>query len=338
MRKLSTIGFLSSIYNEWLLLISYLGDYFRYRRNSITYSRKLNRQNLDSILMINSHSIEKGLSNTKFRFGFGRQLIEETMEMVDKLLEENSDLIIFTPFQSVLSSISEYYFVHNENELYRQNNLSYLLKISHFLQKHSDSIDIESKGGTKTVSRTRIIDSCKLDFSQLSTNRFSIRDFSTEKLSSDLIYEAINLAMTTPSVCNRQGWSQIVVSDFTKIQEILTLQGGFKGYGENIQYLILITSTYNYYQSYNERNQAFVDGGSYSMSLIYALTYLGAANCPLNANLPIKSLNKVKAILNLDQSELLIMFIAVGSYKEENKIPMSRRYKSNEKKLRMVGK
>ncbi|MGF3194962.1 hypothetical protein [Facklamia sp. P13055] len=50
------------------------------------------------------------------------------------------------------------------------------------------------------------------------------------------------------------------------------------------------------------------------MSLIYALTYKGVANCSLNANFEIEKEKYFRDLLDIDLSEDLIGFIAYESY------------------------
>ena len=161
----------------------------------------------------------------------------------------------------------------------------------------------------------QILDNSQFPFKKFSDSRSSIRDYSETMVDSNLILEALNIAKNTPSACNRQPWKVHIISNKKFINDILTLQNGFKGYGENLRTLLLITSNNRFLSSIHERNQGFIDAGLYSMNLMYAFHSLGIATCPLNAALSLENDLKVRRILNISDNENLCMFIALGNYK-----------------------
>jgi nitroreductase len=61
-----------------------------------------------------------------------------------------------------------------------------------------------------------------------------------------------------------------------------------------------------------ERNQLWIDGGLFSMALLYALQSLGLASCCLNLCIPWTVEKKLAKIYRLPASERPIMMIAVG--------------------------
>lgn len=72
----------------------------------------------------------------------------------------------------------------------------------------------------------------------------------------------------------------------------------------------------------NERNEPFVDGGLFSMSLLYALEAYGLAACPLNAMFSLSQDRQTRALLNIPDYELPVMYIAVGNFPES--VPVCR--------------
>ena len=67
----------------------------------------------------------------------------------------------------------------------------------------------------------------------------------------------------------------------------------------------------------HERNQVFVDGGMFAVTLLYSLTFLQVATCPLHADFYQDKELLLKEILNIGDDEKLICFIAYGSYPKE---------------------
>lgn len=59
------------------------------------------------------------------------------------------------------------------------------------------------------------------------------------------------------------------------------------------------------------------------MSLVYALTYEGLATCVLNAEFDFERERQLRVLLNIEDSEMLIGFITIGTYPEKFKSPVS---------------
>ncbi|MGH2182869.1 nitroreductase family protein, partial [Enterococcus faecalis] len=121
----------------------------------------------------------------------------------------------------------------------------------------------------------------EVDFKYLALNRYSIRDYDSSDVDLGMLNEAIEIALKSPSVCNRQSARVYVINDKKEIKELLNIQGGFNGY-ELPPCLILVTCDIQDFIDISERNQPYIDGGIFAMSLIYALEYQGFATCTLN--------------------------------------------------------
>lgn len=117
--------------------------------------------------------------------------------------------------------------------------------------------------------------------------------------------------MKSPSVCNRQSSRVHLITNHDMIQKVLSVQAGMTGY-KTPPALIITTSDLNCFISPTERNQPFIDGGIFSMSLLLALEYEGFASCPLNAMFDKKRELKIKDIANINDNENIIMIISLG--------------------------
>lgn len=139
------------------------------------------------------------------------------------------------------------------------------------------------------------------------------------------IESALSISMKTPTVCNRQPNRVYVVKNKKVMEKVLEIQGGYKGY-KLPAILILVSTDNRAFVSINERNEGFIDGGLFSMSLLYALEYEGLGACALNAMMNHDKEQEIKRILNVSEFENLIMFIAVGQIPDKGvKCPKSQR-------------
>lgn len=312
--------------------INYIKNFnlFKYdqRRYKKHYSKRIgsgktSRQLLARIIF-STHAIEKGLSHENFRYGFGKRALSNLandMKCYDvKNYDKNNDAYI-----SALSAVGEYIKRHKEADF----DLEYLEKI------FGNELITEIKnnkviiGGSTTVLGSSKFNNKNANFKELFNNRYSIRAYSKKKLDKKLIDSSIELSMKSPSVCNRQSSRTYVIYNKEKIKQVMNIQKGMTGY-EMPPVLIITTSDCSSFVEITERNQSYIDGGMFSMSLLLSLEYYGLAACPLNAMFGVRIDKLLRKIVGIGDSENIIMLIAVGNFKEKNLIPKSFRYKAKD--------
>lgn len=114
-------------------------------------------------------------------------------------------------------------------------------------------------------------------------------------------------------------------TDKEKISEILTLQGGNRGFGHLADKLIVLTQEQGISHGVYERHQIYVDGGMFAMNLLYALHYKKIVACSLNCNFSMMKERKMRKICNVDSSEMFVMMISCGIAPDNFKIASSKR-------------
>lgn len=156
-------------------------------------------------------------------------------------------------------------------------------------------------------------------------SRYSLREFKEEAVDKELIGRAVRLAMKTPSVCNRQAWAVYHSADQKVKDVVLDHQNGNKPFGKKIPNLLVVTADLKAFFTGNERYQHWIDGGLFSMSLIYALHSLGVGSCPLNWSQSPSVDKSLRMLLDIDSAHTIIMVVAVGYPDEWNKVCVSAR-------------
>lgn len=184
--------------------------------------------------------------------------------------------------------------------------------------------------GIKSISKEDIETHInKINYEEFFNARFSIRQFSDLEVEIELIKKSINIARKTPSVCNRQGWKAHVYTNKTEIEQILQYQNGNRGFTDSINKLIITTADLSSSFGIGERNQGYVDGGMFSMSLVNALHSKGLGTCCLNCSINSKVDKKLRKIAKIPESESIIMMIAVGHLPEKLNVASSVRKNLN---------
>ena len=161
------------------------------------------------------------------------------------------------------------------------------------------------------------------EFKTFLRTRRSIRDFSEHKIQVSEIVECIEMAMHSPSVCNRQSWRVVVLDDETTKNRALSFQNGNKGFGHEASQVLVVGCDLRSFCFGVERNQAFVDGGLFCMSLVYALHSKNIGSCCLNWCVPSNRDRKFRKSLGLEDWFRTTMLIAVGKQNESVKVPFS---------------
>lgn len=315
-KMLKTINKRISNYQLWE---SYAFDKKRLKKYAYNLRSGYTEDNLRSKITFHYHSIEKGLSNANLRLGFGKSAFEELFFAMDKYIEMDfptSD----NRFQSAISVIQAYVELHRERNFIIDNIEEKLVGYNkYFINKDSN------KGGYLTFSRKDLPDFERLSFEELANSRYSVRDFGNKEVRDEEVYDSIQIATKTPSVCNRQAWRVYYIKNESKVKNVLNLQGGLTGNGNNLKKLLLVTCDKQYMNGPHERNQTYIDGGLFTMSLLYALESKGLATCTLNTDFSIVKEKDMRNLLDISLSEDLIAFIAVGNYPNEIKVAKSPR-------------
>lgn len=160
---------------------------------------------------------------------------------------------------------------------------------------------------------------------KMSLQRRSVRSFSPQTVALELIERAISIAQLSPSACNRQPCRVHVFSNRNAIDKMLSLQNGNRGFGQTIPTLLVLTAETTGFFDASERNQPYVDGGLFAMSLLYALHAQGVASCCLNWCVSPSEDRVAHYRGSIPDSEIIVMYIAIGYAADDALVPRSPR-------------
>ena len=290
-----------------------------YNHDVIKKRKYLNNDSITKLeydLLINIHIIEKGLAHENIRYNFGANPLKNISFLL------NSDKISNEVYNYTVSALSEYYFLH------KNNNKSLEFFESLFSYKVLNDITNNDKkiGGVKYLKKDHKSNNRQKNFKDLSLNRYSIREFNHSPIDVAKIEEAIEIASKTPSACNRQSTKVIFIDNAELIQQVLEIQEGYRGY-EIPNLLGISLVDLNAYSSYTDRNMCYVDGGLYTMSIVYAFEFVGLGCCLLNASFTRTKEKKIRKLLQIEENYEFISLMVMGNFKDSIKVPSSYRLK-----------
>lgn len=275
--------------------------------SNMIFKRQNNSEALGANIMINIHRVEKGLTLKKTRILFGKWFFPKLLLDIEKFRQKFGNVY---PVNISQSSLSEYKQFHIDNNI-NQNQFP-LNKIS---------ITNTELSGTKDYNTVHHENSYN-DFHDFVLRRSSVRNFSNKANLSD-IKKAVEIAMKTPSVCNRQPWGVYYFSEKQEVQSLLSYQNGNLGFREDIPGLVIITGNLKEMEFPFERHQIFIEGGLFSMSFIYALHSFGISSCCLNWCSKPWNDYKAHKVSGIPLDQEIIMFMAVGISEKDIRVTIS---------------
>jgi|SRR5690554_1679724 len=291
-----------------------------YKKHSNVF-RVNNFEKKEANIILYYHSIEKGFlfKNPKPRFAKAK-IIRLHTYLKDKEVIQNINL---SQIRTGYSVVCKYYELHKEKGIDIENYFSekdYLLYKQILKDYYSQDFQ-----GIKTFTFDEFYSKLDSNFSDFSNSRRSVRDFTGELIDEQQIKEAVTLALNSPSVCNRQSVKVYLLQDKVKIDEILKIQAGFRGYSENVKQLLVVTADRNYFYTVGERNQLYIDGGIFLMNLLYSLHFYKIANCPANWGKTVKDDRLARKVVDLKENEKIICLIPIGKAVDDIRVCLSER-------------
>jgi len=308
------------IINTYNLILNFVQDLKLYKKYSLTFSNT-DLENKESDLILNYHSLEKGMLFKEMKKGFAEYRIKNLHVILNDpdIIKNINRSQIRVGYQVMC----QYYELHqkvnyNIEDLYSKEQY---LKYREILDSKYDL----TFNGIIDWNKEDFYKETSADFLKFAYSRKSVREFTGNLISHKVINQVIELANTAPSVCNRQASSVYLVENKNKIDQLLNIQGGFTGYTKDVHQLLILTNDRKYYYTVGERNQFYIDGGIYLMNLLYALHYYQIGNCPANWGKEITDDKKVSKVIKISGSEKIICMIPIGELKESFRTTLSER-------------
>lgn len=281
----------------------YYSDYRRYRRHSAYYHPE-SREALELRITVLYHSLEKGFLHTGegFRPRFGRDKVIRLLDLLERRRtagrRESSHVI------AAEEILSAYYRYHEE----RGVDLS-----DYFPREAFDRLRHHATRTVTELDPKKVETGRRAPFGTFAHSRHSIRHFTEQPVTEEVLRPVIELANTAPSACNRQETQVHLISDESTVGEILSLQGGFAGEITGIHQLLLVTVDLRYtLMEGMDRYQPYIDGGIYLLNLLYALHYHGIDACAGNASLLPRDEGRILQLAQARSSEALIAVVPIG--------------------------
>ena len=278
-------------------------------------------ESIEYQILLYVHSIEKGLTFKKIRYGFGRKKIEELLKFIKEYIYLDYDMDRYA-IQAGMIAIESYIKFHKEVSY----DISWLEKEYNTFKEY---IKHYVNVGTHCYDKEELINNKDFLFEDFISRRHSIRSFSKEEVTENEIKKALKLAQNAPSACNRQPIKVYYSLNKEKnaiIDEIIPGNSGFMG---NVDKYLIITSDVSAFGG-NEINQWYVNGGIYCSFLVLALHSLGIGTCIFQWAYDKSKEKKLRKLANIRENEEIIIVVGIGKYEEKISVPIGCRKRIEE--------
>lgn len=290
------------------LIACYAYDGYRFARAAHIFGNpNRSRSSARAHLMRLSHSLEKGMALAEPRTGFGQELTKCLVTDLDMYLtkygpDEHSEAVVST---------IDVLIAYHKNFDVQWPEIEH--KVSNMRTLHDKKIEFHLRPvGTETITKQQILDAAPINPEAFFSFRRSVRQFSDLPVTTTEIERAVKMAFRAPSVCNRQGARLYVFTEPTDRERILKFQDGNAGFGERASVVFIVAVDMSIFYKNGERNQAFVDGGMFAMSLALALHSLGLGACMLNWAMSPRQDKPMRRAAGIPDNEVVVSLLAAG--------------------------
>lgn len=311
---------LKAVLDTFSLIFSTVSDKVRYLKYAYIGVPRLNVDTLGSLIVKDAHRLEKGLSLPNFRRGFGENVIRRLIDNL-RLFNRRYGCNEFS-YKYGVNALQSYSDAHNSD-----NNLTVEL-CKQFLKDEKEKARLNV--GVDSQTRDVFFSDTSSSFRAFNKSRRSARNFTGETVEKDLIKQAVDMAKYAPSVCNRQSARVHFSNRKADMFELLKLQNGNRGFGQDLGAVLVITSKISTFEGAGERNQMYIDGGIFLMNILHALHFLEVGACALNWSVKSSVDKKCRTVCNIPEDEVIISFIGIGYVPEKFDIACSPRLPEND--------
>ncbi len=286
-------------------------------------TRPEDRRKLEALILVHSHKIEKTLALPRPPALFGTNSLGPLLDLLGAWVRSTGDSQAVV-FRAASAALLQYR--HRVGTRLAQEFPTLAARLDEYLTRYAPPESGRAEGGTRRLTADEFRFAVgAIDFEGLARLRHSVRTFSPDPVPDEAVSRAVGIAQRSPSVCNRQAWRVHVYTSPQDKVTVLQTQNGNSGFGHLAARILLVSSDARTYVTSGERHQAYVDGGMFAMSLVYALEAEGIVSCCLNlCNYFFQDL-AVHRACRIPAWELPIMMIAIGYPAPEFEVAASAR-------------
>ena len=262
-------------------------------------------------IVMGYHVLEKGLTMPRRRLGFGKGAVVHLMNLISSF--ERRFGCGDPQVRHAVGVLRAYREMHREWP-------EPMPRLETFLAVREDV----PAATQPHVRREAFFAAKDAPFPVFAASRHVVRHFAGP-VPRETVEEAVSLALTAPSACNRQHARVHVIDDPALRDRLFAAQGGTRGFGADADKVVVVTADLSAVRWAWERHDCYVNGGIFVMNLCYALHHLGVAHCILHWSVSPEVDREAHRFLGIPPNEAIVQVIACGMPPEEFDVASSPR-------------
>jgi nitroreductase len=313
--RLKRVDVLRRPIKRWKVVREYVADARFMNRHLLDGGTSTEHQDYRILLLV--HSLEKGLSYRSPRaFGAAKAL------RLTALLEGTSGApALRTAYSMGLGALSAWLAFHDARD---EGDPETRERVRRLLSTRTVAFGLlePAPAGARAVSASADRwDGLPID--EFLQARHSVRHYAAEPVDDRTLDECVQLAMTSPSACNRQ-MVRLRMMDSPELKRLLydTLHGT-GGIDFETCRLGVVTFDVKSWEFYGERNQGYLNAGLFAMTLVHALQWRGVGSCLLQFGNTFSEERHLVRALGIPDSERIAVGISLGRVETDDTVPAS---------------
>lgn len=291
---------------------SYSNDCAEYSKYQYNNPQVTSKNSLEAKILRQTHVIEKGMSLRSPKSRFGVEKANELLKYINEFVSYGYSISDSIPVKNAIGVLGAYIDFHKARGFKPQSIIDSYNKVMDYLPPPYECF------GIIHTTKKELDGLSHGEFPEFFRSRHSVRQFSDTPLRIEDVKNSVELAMRAPSACNRQSCKAYFYQSKDINQKLGNLIAGNTGFDSEVQNYIVVTSDMSAFYDAFERNQVYVDGGIFSLALVESFHYFGIASCILQNGEQKEKNKKFREICgNIPENEKIILFIAIGYYKED---------------------
>lgn len=294
---------------------AFMYDYRMFRAHAGALHAKRREAAIAEIVMA-YHVIEKGLTMPHRRLGFGMGAVRRLICLVERYEGRfGADTPQVCHAAAVLKAYRELHKAWPDP----------MPRLDSFLAAHPGI----AAANEPHFAREAFFAAKNASFPEFAASRHVCRHFAGV-VPRETIEKAIAIAATAPSACNRECAKVHVIESKQTISSLFVLQGGTRGFGQDVGTVMAVTADLATIRWAWERHDVYTNGGIFLLNLCYALYHLEVANCILHWSVPPAVDKKAHRLLGIPRQEAIVALVACGLPPDEFDIAASPRRKTGD--------
>lgn len=273
--------------------------------NELRFSRNSNKkEDMEKNILLLVHSLEKGMGLRLSKPGFGKEKALQLLSLLKEYSEKYDNIGSSFAYGEGISLLYTYMQMRT-----KQGFDNVFLESSHSLVNFGDLYST----GYNLFDKDELLKGNSFDLKSFLASRHSIRTFSRDEISKDEIKDVLDLALMSPSACNRQPYKLYYTLDKNKTKGFENLIAGSRGFEGEIPYFMVVTVKRNLFNK-DEFLQWYINGGIFTSFLILGLHNKGIGSIIMQWKQNNKNEKVMKNKLKMDKDEVIICVVGFGKY------------------------